>query len=140
MPAAIGQPTSHVTTYQPVRLWVGQIVGGRRTRAQPHWAPVQGPSTPTGSPWGSDLPDQGQASDTNELSSPYCWHYFQDCLQFVSMSPIIYSCTKCMEMLYGLFSLQTNDAYPSTINLMYYYTKVLLLRNNFSNNTLEMLW
>ena len=28
-PAAIGQPTSHVTKYQPVRLQVGQIFGGR---------------------------------------------------------------------------------------------------------------
>ena len=37
---------------------------------KPHWAPVQGTSTPTGSPWGSDLPDQDQASDTNELCSP----------------------------------------------------------------------
>ena len=29
-PAAIGQPTSHVTKYQPVRLWVGQMVAGRQ--------------------------------------------------------------------------------------------------------------
>ena len=29
MPATIGQPTSHVTRYKPVRLWVGQIYGGR---------------------------------------------------------------------------------------------------------------
>ena len=29
LPAAIGQPTSHVTRYQPVRLWVDQICGGR---------------------------------------------------------------------------------------------------------------
>ena len=33
----------------------------------PHWAPVQGTSTPTGFPGGSVLPDQDQASDTNEL-------------------------------------------------------------------------
>ena len=38
--------------------------------AQPHWAPAQCPSTLTGSSWGSDLPNQGQASDTNELCSP----------------------------------------------------------------------
>ena len=30
--------------------------------------------------------------------------------------------------------------YPSTINLMYYYTKVLLLRNYFYHQKLEMLW
>ena len=66
-----------------------QVAG--RLGAQPYWAPVQGPSTPTGSPWrvtyltktrqgpllrahhshwfplGSDLPDQGMASDRNEL-------------------------------------------------------------------------
>ena len=29
--AAIGQSSSHVTKYHTVRLWVGQIVGGRRT-------------------------------------------------------------------------------------------------------------
>ena len=27
-----------------------EVAGG--LRAQPHWAPVQGSSTPTGSPWG----------------------------------------------------------------------------------------
>ena len=31
-------------------------------------------------------------------------------------------------------------SYPSTINLMYYYTKVLLSRNYFYNHNLEMLW
>ena len=51
LPAAIGQPNSHVTKYQPVRLWVGQMMAGGQG-ALPHWAPVQGPSTPTGSPWG----------------------------------------------------------------------------------------
>ena len=78
------QPTSHVQKCQLVRFWVSHIVSGGRTGAWPHRAPVQGPSTPTGSPWGSDLPDQGQASDTNELSSPLytvCTTY-RDCLHF----------------------------------------------------------
>ena len=51
LPAAVGQPASHVTKYQPVRLWVGQMVAGGQG-AWPHWTPVQDPSTPTGSLWG----------------------------------------------------------------------------------------
>ena len=30
----------------------GALEVAGRLEAQPHWAPVQGPSTPTGSPWG----------------------------------------------------------------------------------------
>ena len=69
-PAAIGKPTSHVKKCQPVRLQVGHIVCDGRTGGLTTLAPVQSPSTPTGSTWGSDLPDQGQASDTNELCTP----------------------------------------------------------------------
>ena len=86
--ATISRPTSHVQKCQPVR--VGHIVGGGRTGgARPHWSPVQGPMPPTGSPWGSDLPDQGQASDTNELCSPLytIGTTYSYCLQFVSMPP-----------------------------------------------------
>ena len=79
-PAAIGQPTSHVQKCQPVRPWVGHIAGRRRNGGPT----TLGPSTPTGSPWGSDLPDQGQASDTNELKSSLytIGTTYRDCLQF----------------------------------------------------------
>ena len=40
--------------YQPVRLWVGQMVAGGQEAYQ--WFHL-----------GSDLPDQGQASETNDL-------------------------------------------------------------------------
>ena len=56
LPAAIGRPTSHVKKFQ--QLWVGQIVDGGRTEGPTTLGPSPGPSTPTGSPWGSDLPDQ----------------------------------------------------------------------------------
>ena len=42
LPAAIGQPTSHVTKYKPVRLWVGQIFSGRRTRSPTTLGPSPG--------------------------------------------------------------------------------------------------
>ena len=97
--------------YQPVRLQVGQIVGGRRIGAQPHWASVQGPSTPTGSPWGSDLPDQGPGKWHKWALQPiiYCWHYFQGPFAVLYLCHFItYSCMKCRKMLYRLYSLQTN--------------------------------
>ena len=45
---------------------------------------------------------------------------------------ITYSCMQYKEMLYGLFSLQTNIyAYSYTINLTYYDTVVLIMKNFF---------
>ena len=75
------QPCDKISTSQALgwsdSWW--QKTGGLTTLA-----PVQGPSTPTSSPWGSDLPDQGQASDTNELCSPLytICSTFRDHLQF----------------------------------------------------------
>ena len=76
LPAAIGQPASHVTRYQPVRLWVGQICGGRRTGSPTTLGPSPGSQHSHWFPFRSDLPDQGRASDTNELCSLfiYFWH------------------------------------------------------------------
>ena len=62
-------------------------------------------------PWESDLPGKGQASDRNELcrllyrfGTIFCdsFHHFYLC------HLITYSYTQYSEMLYGLFSLQTN--------------------------------
>ena len=84
LPAAIGQPTSHVTKHQPVGLMVGQIVGGRRTGSLTTLGPSPGSQHSHWFPLRSDLPDQGQASDTNELCSLlYTFGTtFRDCLQF----------------------------------------------------------
>ena len=48
---------------------VGEYLVKGELGTLPHWAPVQGTSSPTASPGGSDLPDQDQTSDTNELCS-----------------------------------------------------------------------
>ena len=111
MPAAIGQPTSLVTRYQPVRLWVPQIFGGRRTGSLTIMSPSPGSQHSHWFPLGSDLPDQGQASDTNELCSLlYTFSTtFSDCLQFFYLCCLItYSCRQHRKMLYGLSSLLTN--------------------------------
>ena len=73
-PAAIGQPTSHVTKYQPVRLWVGQIFGGRRTRS----LTTLSPSTPTGSFWGVTY--LTKARQVTQLSSAACYIPLALCL------------------------------------------------------------
>ena len=70
LPAAIGMPTRHVTKYQPVRLQVGQVVGGRRTGSLTTLGPSPGSQQSYWFPLGNDLPDQGQTSDTNQLCSP----------------------------------------------------------------------
>ena len=42
--------------------------------AQPHWAPVQGPSTPTGSPWGVNY--LAKAKQVTEMSSAGYYIHF----------------------------------------------------------------
>ena len=58
-------------------------------RAQPHWTPVQGPSTPTGSPGGVTY--LAKAKQVREMSSAgYYIHlelYFLTVFTFVSMPP-----------------------------------------------------
>ena len=57
--------------------------------SQPHWAPVQGPSTPTGFPWGVTY--LAKAKQVTEMSSAgYYIHlelYFVTVCTFVSMPP-----------------------------------------------------
>ena len=81
--------------------------------------PVQGSSTPTGSPLGGDLPDQDQASDTNELCSPlYTFGtILRDCLQFVSMlHNHIFLCQMYRNVIRAIFSpYQFNYFPPSSI-------------------------
>ena len=121
--------------------WLDMLVAGG-LGAQWQWPPVQGPSTPTGSPWGSDLPDQGQASDRNVFYSLYIPLALLSgtICSFVSMWPnhILVSNVEICYKDYFLSRLMYS--YPSTINLMYYYTKVLLFRNYFYNHKSEILW
>ena len=60
-----------------------------RLGAQPHWAPVQSPSTPTGSPGG--VTNLAKAKQVTEMSSAgYYIHlelYFVTVFTFVSMPP-----------------------------------------------------
>ena len=77
--------------------------------AQPHWAPVWAPSTPTGSPGGVTY--LVKAKQVTEMSSAgYYIHlelYFMTVFTSVSMPPH-HIFLQYKEMLYGLFSLQTN--------------------------------
>ena len=86
---------------------------------QPHYAPVQGTSPPTGSPGGSDLPDWNQASDTNELcSSIKIWHYLQWLFTNIYICNLItYSCTKFYKNAMRTISTpeQFTHILPSTI-------------------------
>ena len=139
-PAAIGQPTSHVTKYQPVRLLVGQMVAGGQG-AWPHWAQSSIPALPL-APLGEwpTWPRPGRQHKWALQPIIYHWHYFQGPFAVLYLCHLItYSCMKCREMLYRLFSLQTNLLISFTINLMYDYTKVLLLRNYFYHHKSEML-
>ena len=133
----LGWQTSHVHKCQPVRLWVGHIVDGGRTGGLTTLDPVQGPSTPTGSPWRSDLPDQGQASDTKELCSPLytVGTTYRDHLQFSIYITLSYILAPNVEKCYeDYFLSRPIYTYPSTINLVYHYNQVLLSRNYFYNH------
>ena len=48
----------------------GCIGGGRWTGSQPHWAPVQGPSTSTGSPWGVTNFTKARQGPLSRVPSP----------------------------------------------------------------------
>ena len=94
-------------------------------------------------PLGSHLPDQGQASDINE---PCSWLYtfgtiFSDHLQFCiyTASSHTLACT-VMKCYMDYVISRPIYKYASTINLMYYYSRVLLLQNYNYHKKSEMLW
>ena len=130
------------------------VAGGHGT--QPHWAPVQGPSIPTGSPWGvtylakarqdpspgshhshwfplgSDLPDQGQTSDRNELYMLLSTFgtAFSDSLHICIYAAKSHILTHNVKKCYMDYVLSRPIyTYPYTINLIYYDTMVLLGKN-----------
>ena len=96
-------------------------------------APVEGPITPTG----SDLPGQGQASDRNELCRLlYTFGtIFRDSLHiwiYATSSHILTCNVKKCYMDYFLCRPIYASSY--TINLMYYDTMVLIMKNYFSQH------
>ena len=129
--------------YQPVRLWVGQIFGGRRTGSLTTLGPTPGSQHSHWFPLGSDLPDQGQASDTNELCILlYTFGtMFRDCLEFCIYTTLLHILAHTVEKCFTDYVISRPIyTYPSTINLMYHYSKVLLLQNYFYHQKSEMLW
>ena len=103
------QPCDKISTCQALGwsdMWWQEELG-----AWPHWAPVQGPSTPTGSPWG--VAYLTKARQVTQMSSAACYIPLVLCIEwlfavFYLHCLITYSCTHCREMLYGLCSLLTN--------------------------------
>ena len=97
-----------------------------------HWLPL-----------GSDLPDQGQASDTNEhCNLLYSFGTtFRDCLQFCIYAALSHILACIVEKCYMDYVISRPIyTYPATINLMFYYSKVLLSQNYFYHQKSEMLW
>ena len=105
--------------------------------AWPHWAPVQGPSTCTGSPLGvTYLTTARQVTQMRSAAHDILLALLSGTIcSLVSTSPThIFLHEMWRNVTWTIY------LYPSTINLMYYYTKVLLLRNYFSSHKSEMLW
>ena len=110
--------------------WAGKWAGSLTTLGpspgsqQSHWFPLgsdlphqgqartpfQGPITPTGFPWGVTY--LAKAKQVTEMSSAgfiYIWYYISWQFAHLYLCHLItYSYTQCKEMLYILFSLQTN--------------------------------
>ena len=117
-----------MTRYQPVRLWIGQIFGGRWTGSPTTLYPSPGSQHSYWIHLGSDLSDQGR--QVTEMSSTTSYIHLALCLVTAVLylhCPITYSCTQCREMLHRLCSLQTNLHISSTINLMYHYTHLYIV-------------
>ena len=89
----------------------GCIRGGKWTGSLTTLGPSPGCQHSQWFPWGSDLPGQGQASDRNELCRllyTFGTIFHDSFLHFYLHHLITYSYMQYKEMLYGLFSLQTN--------------------------------
>ena len=92
-------------------------------------------------PLGSDLHHQGQASDRNELcrllhkfGTIFC-DSLHICIYATSSHILTCNVKKCYM---DYFLCRPIYAYPYTINLMYYNTMVLIMKNYFSHQTSEL--
>ena len=117
----------------PLREWP--------TSPRPGKGPYSGSHHSHWFPLGSDLPGQGQASDRNEFCRLlYVFEtIFCDSLHiriYATSSHILTCNVKKCYMDY--FLCRPIDAYPYTINLTYYDTVVLIMKNYFSHQTPEL--
>ena len=93
--------------------------------AQPHWAPVQGPSSPTGSP--GEVTYLAKAKQVTEISSVGYYIdlelYFVTVFTFLS-TPLhhIFLHMQYSEMLYGLFSLADQLMHIITLSILHIMT------------------
>ena len=101
--------------------------------AQPHLAPVQGPSTPTGSPGGVTY--LAKAKQVTEMSSADYYIHFE--LYFVTVF-IFYLCHLITYSSMDYFLCRPIYAYCYTINVTYYDTMVLITNNYFSHQISDL--
>ena len=95
------QPTSHVKTCQPVRLWVGHIVGSMRTGGPTTLGPSLGSQHSHWFPLGElpTWPRPGKWHIWVLQPFMYHWHYLQGLFAVLYLCDLIrYSCTTCREM------------------------------------------
>ena len=104
--------------------------------AQPHWAPVQGPSTPTGSPGGVTYLSKAKQVTEIELcrllytfGTMFC-DSFHICIYATSSHILVLNIKKCYM---DYFLCRPIYTYPYMINLMYYDTMVLIMNRYFSH-------
>ena len=124
-----------------IRVYQGCIGVASGLKAQPHWAPVQGPSSPTGSPGGVTY--LAKAKQVREMSSAGYYIdlelYFVKVFTFVSMQPHhIFLHAIFRNVIWDYFLCRPIYAYPYTINLMYYSTLVVIANNYFSHQISEL--
>ena len=120
---------------------MGCIGGGRWTGRLPTLDPSPGSQHSHWFPLGSDLPGQGQASDRNELCrllytcGTMFSHSLHICINIASSHILMHNVKKCY-MDYVLS--RPIYAYPYSINLTYYNTMVLIMKNYFSHQTCKL--
>ena len=119
---------------------VGVYWGGRGTGSLTTLGPSPWSHHSHWFPLGGNLPGQGQASDRNELCRLlYTFGTtFHDSLHscIYATSSHILPCN-VKKYYTDYFLCRPIYAYPCTINLMYYYTMVLITKSYFSHKTSE---
>ena len=112
--------------------WTGSLttLGPSPGSQHSHWFPL-----------GSDLPGQGQASDSNELCrllytfGTICHDSLHIYIYATSSHILTCSVKKCYTDYFLCRPIYTS---PYTINLTYYDTMVLITKNYFSHQTSEL--
>ena len=119
----------------------GCIEGGKWTGSPTTLGPSPGSQHSHWFPLGSDLPDQGQASDRNEVCrllyrfGTICCDSFHLCIYATSSHILTWNIKKCYM---DYFLCRPIYTYPYTINLMYYDTLVVIMNNYFSHQISEV--